>query len=231
MTTRAVEFSIFRYKPGHIDPPRFESFRIEAEEGMTVLEALERIRLTLDGSLIYRHSCHHSSCGTCACLVNGVERLACTTRVLELETDTVRLEPLRGFERAGDLAVRMEVFFRDIEPGWSYLKPSESFAHVQADSGTELLRFEACIECGCCVSACPATRSHPDFMGPAALAATHNEISKNAPAADDLLRTAGNERGERWCERALACSRVCPTGVHPARHIADLRRELKKPLA
>jgi len=119
----------------------------------------------------------------------------------------------------------MEAFYRDIEPGWSYLTPS---APGEADPGAAPLRFEACIECGCCVSACPATRLRPDFMGPAALAAMHNEISKNPPAADGLLRTAGNERGERWCERALACSRVCPTGVHPARRIADLRRELKK---
>jgi succinate dehydrogenase / fumarate reductase, iron-sulfur subunit len=225
MTARTVEFSIFRFKPGRIDPPRFESFRVEAEEGMTVLDALERIRLTLDRSLMFRHSCHHSSCGTCACLVNGIERLTCRTPLLDLGTETVRLEPLRGFERIGDLAVRMEAFYRDIEPGWSYLTPS---APGEAGSGAKSLRLEACIECGCCVSACPVTRSHPDFMGPAALAAMHNEISKNPPAADGLLRTAGNERGERWCERALTCSRICPTGVHPARHIADLRRKLKK---
>lgn len=231
MTTRTVEFSIYRFKPGHIDPPRFENFRVAAEEGLTVLDALERIRLTLDGSLVYRRSCHHSSCGTCACRVNGVERLACTTRVLDLGTDPVRLEPLRGFEPVGDLAVRRQAFYRDIEPGWSYLKPSAPPAPGVAAAGTELLRFEACIECGCCVSACPAARSFPGFMGPAALAALHNEISKNPRAADELLRTAGNERGERRCERALACSRVCPTGVHPARRIADLRRELKKRLA
>lgn len=230
MTARTVGFRISRYKPSHIDPPRFESYRIEVEEGMTVLDVLERIRLTLDGSLMYRRSCHHSSCGTCACLVNGVERLACNTRVLDLGTDTVRLEPLRGFERAGDLTVRMETFYRDIEPGWSYLKPSASSAHGEADSGTELLRFEACIECGCCVSACPASRPRPDFMGPAALAAIHNQMAKNPPDADELLQLAGSGRGERWCERALACSRVCPTGVNPARLIADLRREFKKSL-
>ena len=225
MTACTVELSIFRFKPGRIDPPRFESFRVEAEKGMTVLDALERIRLIQDGSLVYRRSCHHSSCGTCACRINGIERLTCRTRLLDLGTETVRLEPLRGFERIGDLAVRMEAFYRDIEPGWSYLTPS---APGEADPGAAPLRFEACIECGCCVSACPATRLRPDFMGPAALAAMHNEISKNPPAADGLLRTAGNERGERWCERALACSRVCPTGVHPARRIVDLRRELKK---
>jgi len=67
-------------------------------------------------------------------------------------------------------------------------------------------------------------------MGPAALAAIHNQMAKNPPDADELLQLAGSGRGERWCERALACSRVCPAGVNPARLIADLRREIKKSL-
>jgi len=228
--SRTVEFSIFRYKPGHMEPARFESFHLEVDEGTAVLDALERIRLTRDGSLMYRHSCHHSSCGTCACIINGEERLACTTRVLSLGTDRVKLEPLGGFEGIGDLAVRMEAFYHDIEPEWSCLKPLQPLAKAQAEPGPQLLRFEECIECGCCVAACPAKQSHPDFMGPAALAAVHNEILKKKSAADALLRIAAGERGERWCERALACSRVCPTGVYPARHIAELRRKLKKPI-
>ncbi len=77
MATRAIEFSLFRFRPGGIDPPRFKSFRVDTEAGTTVLDALERIRSTLDGSLLYRRSCHHGSCGTYACRVNGVERLAC----------------------------------------------------------------------------------------------------------------------------------------------------------
>jgi succinate dehydrogenase / fumarate reductase iron-sulfur subunit len=158
-----------------------------------------------------------------------MERLACTTRLLDLGTGTVRLEPLRGFEPVGDLAVRMEPFYRDIDPAWSCLKPAGPTGDAEAGTRQELLRFEECIECGCCVSACPATRLHPDFMGPAALAAIRNEMLKRPSAADDLLSRAGSERGERRCERALACSRVCPTGVFPARHIADLRDALKEP--
>jgi succinate dehydrogenase / fumarate reductase iron-sulfur subunit len=225
MTTRTVEFSIFRFRPGGIDPPRFESFRIDVEAETTVLDVLERIRLTVDGTLMYRRSCHHSSCGTCACRVNGIERLACVTRVLDLETETVRLEPLRGFEWIGDLAVGMEAFYRDIEPEWSCLGPAGP-----ADPGAGLLRLEACIECGCCVSACPVTGPRPDFMGPAALAALHRQITGNPAGAEELLQRAAGERGERRCERALACSRVCPTGVNPARCIAGLRREIKKRL-
>jgi len=43
---------------------------------------------------------------------------------------------------------------------------------------------------------------------------------------EELVSLAKNNRGVTLCERALNCSRVCPTGVYPARHIADLRRLL-----
>ena len=65
-------------------------------------------------------------------------------------------------------------------------------------------------------------------MGPAVLAAINCERQKSPQNEKVLLSLAGSERGERLCDRALNCSRVCPTGVYPARHIADLRRILKK---
>jgi succinate dehydrogenase / fumarate reductase iron-sulfur subunit len=65
-------------------------------------------------------------------------------------------------------------------------------------------------------------------LGPAVLAAANNELKKSPPKAEEFLFLAGSARGEKLCERALNCSRVCPTGVYPARHIADLRRILKK---
>jgi succinate dehydrogenase/fumarate reductase-like Fe-S protein len=61
-------------------------------------------------------------------------------------------------------------------------------------------------------------------MGPAALAAIHNEMLKSPAKKTALLALADGERGQRLCRRALNCSRVCPTAVNPARHIADLRR-------
>ncbi len=220
---RTILIEISRFTPGRDDPARFQPFRLEVDAATTVLDCLERIRLGQDPSLTYHRSCHHGCCGTCACRINGLERLACATRVLELGSDLVRLEPLAGFARIGDLAVDMHGFFRDIDPHWSYLKPS---GPPPADPG--LRRLEDCIECGACVSACPEARARDGFMGPAALAALHNEMLKNPSARKGLLATAGGERGERGCRRALACSRVCPAGVYPARHIAVLRRTLGK---
>lgn len=225
--TQWIEFKIERFKPGGVDPPRFQSFQIEADDQMSVLDGLEQIRLHQDDTLMYRHSCHHSACGTCALRINGSERLACTTRILALKADTVVLEPLRGFTRLGDLVVDMTAFYRDIDPKWSLLKPAEPIDGAADPSGTPPLRLEACIECGACVSACPAAHRGNAFMGPAALAALNNEMAKaTADRRNDLLTAAAAPNGERLCERALACSRVCPTKVYPARHIADLRRRV-----
>jgi succinate dehydrogenase / fumarate reductase iron-sulfur subunit len=225
MPTTQIIFKILRYKPGHIDPPRFQEFTLEVDPVTSVLDGLGKIRLEQDNTLMYRRSCHHSSCGTCACKINGIERLTCITKIQELPGDTITLTPLDGFKPIGDLVVDMNRFYDDISEGWSYIKNAEKIksAKTPTDIG-HFTRFENCIECGACVSACPVSHKNSTFMGPAVLAALNCELKKSPQSAKDLMAVAGSKRGEHLCERALNCSRVCPTGVYPARHIADLRR-------
>jgi len=222
---KEIKFRIKRYKPGALDPTRFQTYTLAVTEHMSVLDGLEQLRLEQDPSLMYRHSCHHSSCGTCACIINGAEQLACITNIWKLKSTTVTLEPLKGFPVIGDLTVDPEPLFRHIDEEWSYLRPSE---HSNADADNEqrngFTRFENCIECGACLSVCPVTDAPEPFMGPAALSAIHREMLKFPQTQESMLAMAGGKRGERGCRRALGCSRVCPTGVYPARHIADLRR-------
>jgi succinate dehydrogenase / fumarate reductase iron-sulfur subunit len=222
----AVEFRILRYQPGSGQEPVFQSYQLDIDSGMTVLDALEKIRLTLDPTLMYRHSCHHSACGTCACMINGSQRLACITNVQQLNSPTVVLEPLKGLPCMGDLVVDMTGFYSRMSPDWSLLRNAEPIA----EGDTRHARLENCIECGACVSACPVCNADEAFMGPAALAALNTQRGKVRPSrAEALLELASGPEGERKCDRALACSRVCPTRVYPARHIADLRRALHKP--
>jgi len=229
MTIKKITFRILRYKPGHIDPPRFQEFILEADPNTSVLDGLEKIRIEQDNTLMYRHSCHHSSCGTCACKINGMERLSCITRIQDLEGDTVTLAPLEGFKPIGDLVVDMKSFYDDISEDWSYLKKAEKVESTELPANIEqFTRFENCIECGACVSSCPVSHKNTTFIGPAVLAALNCELKKTPREAKNLMAVAGGRRGEHLCERALNCSRVCPTGVYPARHIADLRRILEK---
>jgi succinate dehydrogenase / fumarate reductase iron-sulfur subunit len=228
MPTQKVTFKILRYKPGRIDPPRFQEFSVKAEPGTSVLDGLEMIRLEQDSTLMYRHSCHHSSCGTCACKINGVERLTCITNILDLEDDSIELEPLDGFEVIGDLVIDMAPFYKDLSPDWSYLKKSEDIQPRTVPDGIgQFIRFENCIECGACISSCPVSHENTTFMGPAVLAAVNCELRKSPDKSKHLLALAGSKRGQHLCQRALNCSRVCPTGVYPARHIADLRKEIE----
>jgi len=222
MNLKPIRFDILRFKPRVIDPPRIREYGLRVSEEMTVMECLERIRIEQDPTLMYRHACHHASCGTCACLINGKERLACHTRVWELGSDIVTLAPLRGLKCSGDLVVEMQPFFENIDRRWGYLRPSD-----RDTAGSGMQRFENCIECGCCVSACPVARRNDRFLGPAALAALHRELLKNSTREQKLLELAGGARGVHLCDRVLACSRVCPGAVYPAGHIADLRGKLK----
>ena len=227
MSIKKITFRIQRYKPGHIDPPRFQEYTIEVDPVTTVLDGLEKIRLEQDKTLMYRRSCHHSSCGTCACKINGTERLACTTRVHELNTEVITLEPMDGFPCLGDLVVDLQEFFEEFSEEWTYLKQMTNPESTRMPSGLkQFAHFENCIECGACVSACPVNQKTKKFIGPAALSAINIEIRKHTEKEEKLISRAGSKRGVILCEQALNCSRVCPTRVYPARHINDLRRLL-----
>jgi succinate dehydrogenase / fumarate reductase iron-sulfur subunit len=224
----SIEFRILRQRPDGGDPPWFQSYGLNVDDAMTVLDALEQIRLTQDNSLMYRRSCHHSACGTCACMVNGKQRLACTTNVHELNTRVVTLEPLEKFPCLGDLVVDMTRLYQEMGPDWSLLKTARPIAPQPTPQGESVQRLENCIECGACVSACPVSTTNTAFMGPAALAALNAELGKVTGEAAQILRNrAASPDGQTGCDRALACSRVCPAGVYPARQIADLRRMLE----
>ena len=231
MANNKITFRILRYKPGYTDPPQFQDFELKVESDISILDGLEKIRLQQDRTLMYRHSCHHSSCGTCGCKINGQERLACMTKVEDLKSDTVALTPLDGFQPIGDLVVDMKPFYRDFCAEWDYLRKSEFVNPLRRPQGIEQFqRFESCIECGACISSCPVVQRNKDFVGPAVLAAVNDAINKSVRKPEDLLSLAASERGEQLCQRALNCSRVCPTGVYPAKHIADLRKLLRKRL-
>ena len=221
-------FRILRDKPGRIEPPRHQLFQVQCTPETTVLEGLQQIRRTQDDSLMFRHCCHHASCGTCACTINGRPALACMTRVADIEDDTITLEPLANRVCLGDLAVDMTDFFTEIDPGWATLRACDQATADRTPEGVDQLkRLENCIECGCCTAACPVSGAAPSFTGPAVLAAINNEIRNRPESREQMLKMAAESRGASMCRRHLSCSRVCPSKVYPARHIADLQRAIK----
>lgn len=207
------------------DRDRRDSFQVKSGRYKTLLDALEEIRAREDSSLLYRHSCHHGSCGTCGMTVDGERVLACTTRLEDLG-DEASVDPLAPFPVIRDLAIDPAPLFRDFPDEGGYLRESE--ANKDAETPPEVTtftRFENCIECGLCVSVCPVQQS---FKGPAALAAYGRELEKHPEREAELLPEIDTPDGVWACDRALRCSAVCPLGVYPAKHIAILQRKIRK---
>lgn len=218
MNEHTVLFRVSRRRHGETRA-HHDEFDVPYRPGMTVLDALITIRAHQDPDLTLRHSCLHSSCGTCGMRINNRERLACLTPVADLGRH-VLVEPLSGAPVHSDLVVDMRPFYDALDAvGRPLLRTTGS-------NGTTF-RLEDCIECGLCTSACPITATDRHYAGPAALAATERVVRE--PRGLDprsALADAGREHGVWRCHLALECSAVCPTGVDPAGAIMRLRREL-----
>ncbi|MDC7242731.1 MAG: 2Fe-2S iron-sulfur cluster-binding protein [Sphaerochaetaceae bacterium] len=198
-------------------------FVLDLDNSLTVIDALEEIRFKFDSTITYRHSCHHGSCGTCACLINGEEKLACMTFLSEFKDFVINIEPLRNFEIISDLVIDISKMINHM-PLDSYIKESEINKDSIKPTGIfKWTRFENCIECGSCISACPVT---DNFIGPSPLAAINRKINKSTDeeTIKELKKIAFSENGVEKCDKQYKCSKVCPTRVSPGKHINDLRK-------
>jgi len=192
-----------------------------------VLDALEEAGRQ-DPSLLFRHACHHASCGSCGLRVDGREHLACITPLREVirPKRPLRLEPLRNFPLLGDLLVDFGPFMARLD---RIDLPLVRRAEAQPANGAAYQRFENCIECGLCLSACPIAGSDPLYLGPAALAAAWRVVEEPRQGdSNHALRSVAGEHGAWRCHAAFECTEVCPANVDPAHAIMSLRRLLLK---
>jgi succinate dehydrogenase / fumarate reductase iron-sulfur subunit len=230
-----VPLKIFRYKPGR--PAHYQSYRVQLAETANVLDGIEAAWAQHDRSLTFRHACHHASCGSCAVRINGLEKLPCITPVAEslagAANGELLIEPLRNFPLVSDLVVDVTGFFQRMSASGMVItrqaEPALEDRPVQLAEGLDrYTRFENCIECGICVSACPTMATDDRFFGPAGLAA----INRARQQTDDpqrkslLLALADGEQGVWRCHSAFECTEACPQAVDPAGAIMSLRRDL-----
>ncbi|GEM_PF-205420 len=222
-----VTLRVFRFKQGDA-APHYDTFTVTAGPRTTVLEALQAVRRDQDPSLILRHSCHHASCGTCGMRVNGHEVLACVTPLADLGP-VVTVEPLQNAPLVADLVVDMHPFYATFtQAGMPLVRTSDNLAGSHPAPGIETLtRFENCLECGLCLSACPVVATDPLYLGPAAMAAAWRVVQEPRGADPaQALAWVDQEHGCWRCHLAFECSTVCPNDVQPGQAIAALRQRL-----
>lgn len=227
-----ITLHISRYKQNGVRPYT-DFFTIQVRPDEYVLNVIERIWAEQDRSLVFRHACHHAGCGACGMRINHRERLACITRIDSVTTDegAIRIEPIRNFPLVSDLVVDMSTFYAGIEQtGFVPVRDADPLIDYQnqrqADEVVPATRFENCIECGLCVSACPIAGQNFAFLGPASLAAAARMVQEPRGEVDvgRIVDLIDSQQGLWRCHQAFECSEVCPMEVDPAGLIIAMRR-------
>ena len=86
-TSKSVLLRISRFNPESDDSTKFMEFTVPYQKWTTVLEAILDVKKHFDHSVAVRYSCRQATCGSCGMLINGKPRLACFTKISELDSD------------------------------------------------------------------------------------------------------------------------------------------------
>jgi succinate dehydrogenase / fumarate reductase, iron-sulfur subunit len=241
-----------RFKPEEAEGPYWESFDVDLDPTLSVLDGLLQAKDRNDGSLAVRCSCRAAICGSCGMKINGQSTLACKTMLEEAqdyaETHTVgaqsgedktkangrpaiTVEPMGNMPVIKDLVTDMEsthwTKIRRVTP-WLLPEgdPPEREYIVPPESMIDVTQSMACIQCGACVSACLSMEADPEFIGPAALAKAYRFIGdpRDAETKERLHDLAQDPHGIYDCTHCFSCIDACPKGVAPMDQIMRLRR-------
>src|SRR5438132_13413445 len=75
--------------------PRVETHQVEMAEKASILDTLFALQRGPCPDLAFRFSCRVGMCGSCAMVVNGRERLTCST-LIKTVGNNLKIEPLRN---------------------------------------------------------------------------------------------------------------------------------------
>jgi succinate dehydrogenase/fumarate reductase iron-sulfur protein len=229
-----VTLSIFRFNPELHTKPYYDEFQVELPDGATVLDAMNKVKEELDGTVTFRRSCRSNICGSCAATVNGRGILICKTQVADVAVDgKLVIEPLGNSRVIKDLVVDMDPFwhkFGSVQPwistGYPENLPEKEFLQ-EASVVKEIDKTTDCILCGVCYSICESIHSNLKYFGPHVMAKVYRFV------ADDRDRM-GPQRvaqlvelsGEAlWlCVDCNNCEEFCPQKVKVLESGFQLRR-------
>ncbi|MBI4377948.1 MAG: succinate dehydrogenase/fumarate reductase iron-sulfur subunit [Nitrospinae bacterium] len=237
-----VIFSIFRMNPEKDKGPYYKDYELNIPEGATVLDCLNLIKWTQDGTLSYRMSCRSAICGSCAVKINGHPKLACKTQVVdEIMNGEIRIEPIGNAKVLKDLVVDLDLFWQKIEDVKPWLIVDKSLKpptpplqkggkggfEEQRQSPEEFHRIDAastCIMCASCCSDCNSWEANEKFLGPAALAKAQRFVDDSRDKGKlERIIDLSKENGMWDCTHCGECWERCPTETKPLDRIITLR--------
>src|SRR5258705_13869518 len=161
------------------DPPYsnhyWDEFELPYKPGRNVISALMEIAanpVARDGKkstpITYDSNCLEEVCGSCAMLINGKARMACSALLDKLE-HPIKLEPLSKFPLVRDLSVDRSVLFENLKKVKAWVPVDGTYdlgpgPRLTVDEQEEPYPLSRCISCCCCMEACPQFNESTGFV-------------------------------------------------------------------
>jgi succinate dehydrogenase iron-sulfur subunit len=226
---------------GPKDAPRWEEFALDWRPSMNVIICLRDIAerpVTRDGKpttpVSYESNCLEEVCGSCAMIINGKARMACSALVDSLE-QPIRLEPMTKFPVVRDLAVDRSVMFENLKRMKAWIPIDGTYdlgegPRMAPDLQTKAYPLSRCISCGSCLEVCPQVNEHNQFIGAAIISQVRlfNMHPTGAMHARERLEAVMGPGGVADCANAQNCVQICPKDIPLTESIAEVNRQAIK---
>ncbi|WAR13913.1 SDHB-like protein [Mya arenaria] len=232
---RMKKFSIYRFdpdKPG--DKPRQQTYEVDLNQcGPMVLDALIKIKDTVDPTLTFRRSCREGICGSCSMNIGGENTLACLCKIND-NSSTLKVYPLPHMYVIKDLVPDMANFYAQYESIEPYLKKKgiteedigkESYLQSVPDRA-KLDGLYECILCACCSTSCPSYWWNSDkYLGPAVLMQAYRwMVDSRDDYTDERLAMMEDSYSVYRCHTIMNCTKTCPKGLNPGLAIGEMKK-------
>ena len=238
MANKTVKIEIKRQASPE-DPAVWEKFEVEYRVGLNVTSALMDIAanpVTADGKpttpISYDSNCLEEICGSCAVLINGRARMACSALIDTLE-QPIKIAPLSKFPIVRDLQVDRGVLFENLKKVQAWVPIDGTYdlgvGPRQYPQQQEVnYPLSNCISCTCCMEVCPQFNIATGFVGAATIAQV--KLFNNHPTGsvlkEERLRALAGDGGIQECGYAQNCVKACPKQLPLTNAIADVSRDV-----
>ncbi len=220
-------------------PAVWEQFEIPYRPGMNVISVMMEIAespCTCDGKettpITYDSNCLEEVCGSCAMIINGRARMACSTLIDNLE-QPIKIEPLSKFPVVRDLQVDRSVLFENLKKVKAWVPLDGTY---DLGSGPKVMPQEQeiayplseCISCCCCMEVCPQFNEETGFVGAATIAQVRlfNQHPTGSVLKEERLRALAGDGGIQECGYAQNCVEVCPKRLPLTDSISHVSRDV-----
>ncbi len=234
MPEKSVLFKI-RRQDSPDSKPRWEEFELPRHAGMNVISSMMEIArnpVTRDGKattpITYDSNCLEEVCGSCAMLINGKARMACSALVDKLE-QPIQLEPLSKFPVIRDLAVDRSVLFENLKRVKAWVPVDGTYdlgsgPRVAMQAQEEAYPLSRCISCCICMEVCPQFNEGTGFVGAATISQVR--LFNTHPTGEALKRerlaALMGDGGIQECGYAQNCVEAYPKDIPLTTSISEV---------